>query len=208
SAVLDPGAIELGDRLSRIANAIDSRPQAEPHHRLDEELAELLRPLAVAPVPDPHEIAHFLDPAVRAEHARIRRFMPGPCALRPSSREPEVAEHASIGEHAIEVLELPRRKLIGRAHGAVVRVVEEELVTAPSPTMLADPPYELAVGPLMDDHEIRARERLVEVGAVLGIELARKPWIRAPEAFDRRRAVGLDEILAAPSMLRLEDRDV
>src|SRR5579871_5793432 len=68
--------------MSRIADSVYTRLEAERLHRADEEFPNLLSSLAVAPITDPNEIA-CRDAASGIKQPSVRGLVPSPGAAGP-----------------------------------------------------------------------------------------------------------------------------
>ena len=63
------------------------------------------------------------------EHAEIGRLVPGEGLPSPARAGIGVAQHLAKSEHAVEPVEIERGDRLGRAHHAVVRVMEQQQIT-------------------------------------------------------------------------------
>src|SRR6185437_1684831 len=121
---------------------------------LEQILPELPAALAVAPVAHPDEVERLLEPRHGPEHARVRRLMPGPgawCVLQPLVT---AAQCLPERQHTVVVGKVEGAHLLGRAHDAVVRVVEEELEAAVARAMATELSDHLGRVPLVRNDDV------------------------------------------------------
>src|SRR5204863_2481545 len=130
--------------------------------RLDEKRLQLRAALLIAPVADPDEIA-FGVALQRTKHAHVRGLMPRPCARGPSALEIEIADRVAECEHAVEVAQVVLRHLLRLRHRAMMGVMKEEFVAPAARAMTADARDQLVRVPFVDEHEIGAIERGIEI---------------------------------------------
>jgi hypothetical protein len=191
-----------------VANAVDRAGQAQAPRGVEQELAQPVRALAVAPVADPHEVGLGLHVRARREDPRVGRLVPGPRAPRPAALDIDAPDDLAEGEHAVVCAQVEaghRARLRGRA---VVRVVKEQPVAARALAVRADAGDELRVAPLVHEHEIGAVERHVEVERRQVVGRARELRERAREVLLARAPVLRHEIRPAPSAGGLEHAHV
>ena len=103
-------------------------------------------------------------------------------------------------------IELRHRR--GLRGGAVMRVVEEELIAAGCAAMLADATHELAIVPLVHEDDVGAGECRGDVELREVVADRAKRGERAAEIVERFFSVIGDEVLHAPGIERLVDDDV
>ena len=101
-----------------------------------------------------------------------------------------------------------RRHLIRRGDGAVVRVVEEQPISAAAMPVFPHPADKFVVAPLVHDHEVGAVKGFVEVERVQVVRGARDRRVRELEHLDRPFAVLAAEVHEAPRVARLVNADV
>src|SRR5213078_933162 len=89
----------------------------------EQELVQLRRPLAVAPVADPDEVTGGLATEQRPEAPDVGRLVPGPRCSRPLPIDVDPADDLAVGEHAVVVAQVIARHLAGLGDRAVVCVV-------------------------------------------------------------------------------------
>ena len=110
-----PWELLLG--LGGVTDAVCAAAEPQVPHGAEQEPRELARPLLVAPVADPHDVAVQGAGGAGVEHPRVGRLVPRPGPLRPPPRQVEVPDDASEREHAVEVAEVEprhRRRVGGR----------------------------------------------------------------------------------------------
>jgi hypothetical protein len=174
--VLDAGVGQLGARVVGVAHAVHAGAQAEVARRGEQELAQLLGALLVAPVAHPHQVALALRVRQRAEDALVGGLVPRPRARGPPLAQVHLPHRLAEREHAVvrrQVVGAHRRRVGDRP---VVRVVEDE---PEAPARGAPPPRrrdERVLVPLVHEHERpgvgaveRPVERALEVGRVVDV---------------------------------------
>jgi hypothetical protein len=190
---------------------MDARAQAEVAHRLDQELAQLLGALVVAPVADPHQVALARLARHRTEEAMIRRLVPGPRTRRPPLAQVDVAHRGAEGQHAVVVREVVACHRLAFGDRAVVRVVEEQPPGRAGRAPLAQPAHQRVVVPLVHEHQRRTVERRVQRGVVgttrrMDVAHAVELRIRATPALQRLGPALGHQVLRAPRVGRLPAR--
>src|SRR4051794_27713383 len=103
--------------------------------RFDEVSAKLATALFIAPIADPDEIARLLR-ATRLKQRCIGRLMPGEGAATPTSRTIHVPQRRAECQHAVVLVQIKRGNRMGRRHGAMMGIKEEEpkISSAPAAT--------------------------------------------------------------------------
>src|SRR5919204_3580370 len=113
--------------MLRIAPATPARREAEPMHRLQQKLPQLLVALAISPVADPHDIACF-SAWQRMKERRVGGLVPREHAMSPAALLIDLAQQFSKREHPVVTVEIKGFDFIPGAHGAVVRVVKKQQI--------------------------------------------------------------------------------
>jgi hypothetical protein len=214
TVVRQPAAIgQAGGRdgrasLRRVPDAVDGAAQREGSGGQEEELLELVRPLAVAPVADPDQIV-LTRGGPRLEEPGVGRLVPRPRPVRPPPVEIEIAHGRTKGEDAVVVRQVEALHLLRLRHRAVVRVVEEEPERAVVAGQ-ADSPDELRLVPLVHEHEAGAVEGRVEVQRLEVVEGADRSELGecTPVVVESSPAAFLEEVCPAPAVARLERADL
>jgi hypothetical protein len=143
---------------------------------------------------------------VRTEHPHVGRLVPGEGAAGPAAREPDPADHLAEREHAVVAVELELGHRRGLRHRAVVGVVEQEHVSTPrAAAVVPDPPHQLRLVPLVDEHEVAAVERAVDVERREVVARRRELRVRRPVPAQGVVTRLRGEVAHAPRVRRLED---
>src|SRR5690606_39505283 len=100
--------------------------------------------------------------------------------------------------------EVVARELVGRAHRAMVRVVEERPERSSALSSLSDRRDERRLVPFVDQHQIDAGEGLVEIEGFRAVTPDVERRVGASHLLERRFAVVSDEVRDAPRVPRLE----
>src|SRR5215204_1061229 len=111
---------------------------------------KLGRALIVAPVADPDDIALRARGGKGAERAGVGGFVPGEGALGPAALEIYFSQNVAEGEDAVVAGKVVGGHRGGIGDGAVVGVVEEEVVAFVFFVMLANAADEGVVVPFVD----------------------------------------------------------
>src|SRR5689334_7645407 len=164
--------LEFFDRLAWITHAVDFAAETEIFRRLDQELAQLVRPFLVAPVADPNQIFTTFDRRQRMKHAHVSSFMPGPRAFRPTSTQISIGNNRAVGEHAVIVFETEIQLIFARE--AVMSVVEEQFETTRKTLVVSDSLDQLRLVPFMDQHQVCIIEHAIETECFQVVTRARQ----------------------------------
>src|SRR5579875_58628 len=152
SAAEDPGTSQRFLRRRRVADSVDFGREPQRTNRIDQEALEFARALFVAPVADPDQVARLTGRKRLAhwvEHAHVGGFVPGPGAARPPLALIEIANDIAEGEHAIVAGKVVLAHAGAIRYGAVMRIVEQQVVTAAAPPVGADAGYQFGRVPFM-----------------------------------------------------------
>src|SRR5829696_904156 len=123
-AVLEARAPDRAATALWVPHAVDGPGEAEATGGPEQEPVQLVRALAVAPIPDPDDVARLLPPQ-RPEQPRIGRLVPDPRAVVPGAFAVDLGDPRAEREHACVTREVEPSHLAGRGDRPVVRVVEE-----------------------------------------------------------------------------------
>ena len=89
----------------------------------------------------------------------------------------------------------------------MVAVVEQQPIRAARRAVRADRGDQRGIGPLVDEHDVGARERALEVGLARAVAARAQRGEARREGDDRRLALVGEEAPAAPALLGLVDVD-
>src|SRR4051812_14020721 len=115
-----------------------ARLQLQSPDGTEQKFMQLGGALFVAPVADPDDVAFARLVRDRSEDSRVGGLMPGPSAAGPFLVQIELAKDFAESEDAVEMGEIVRVHRFGLGDGAMVRVVEEQLVVVRPRAMPAD----------------------------------------------------------------------
>ncbi|MGY4333998.1 hypothetical protein ACVWWG_008415 [Bradyrhizobium sp. LB7.2] len=195
------------ERRVRIADAIDLRAQLQFGHRFDQKFVELGAAFAVAPIADPDDIIGALDMRQRMIQGDVRGLVPGEGPVGPAELQIDLTKHLAEGEHTVEPVEVELRKLVRCADGAVMGVVEQQREGSAMRPPVADVCDQIRRIPFVDDDEIGAVERLIQIeaGVIAADADAGKQHRNVLHGLTATLA---DRVQSAPAVDRLEHDDL
>ncbi len=117
-------------------------------------------------------------------------------------------EHRAEGEHPVVIRDTHRVELVRRGHRAVVRVVEQKDEASAAGAPAADGAGEGRVGPFVDQHQVDAVERRVEVERLRVVEPRLEMGEAQLDVGERGGPLVGQQVLPAPPVGGLEDREI
>ena len=194
---------EHPQRRLGVAHAVDIERDSRPRGWREQEVAEFLASLAVAPVADPDDAVALALLGGRTEQRGVGRLVPDEGAPPPSLRAIHFGERRAEGEHAVVAGEIERPQRRRLADAAMMRVVEQEGEPAARDARASDGGDQRRVGPFMDENDIGGVGHRGHIGR--GAIPCRGEFgeIRL-EPCQRVRPVIGEKIGAAPPVCRLE----
>ena len=134
------------------------------------------------------------------KNAGIGRFMPGPGSARPTALQIDLPDALAIRKHAIVLGQVVSGHAVRVGDGAMMRVMEEQDISAMAAAMRPDAADQVVVVPLMHQDKIRAFEHTVEIQCRVIVAEAGQTWEARLKLFHGTVAVLLDEVLIAPGV--------
>jgi hypothetical protein len=87
----------------------------------------------------------------------------------------------------------------------VVRIVKKEAVRMVTPPVLPDASHQMGRIPLMNDYDVGAAQRIVEIQSLRAVENASQVRICSTKFVNCATTLLSNKILAAPTVLRFKD---
>ena len=199
-----PGEFDTGrgqrcPSFRRIAHAMDPRRETHRFRRSDQKLAELGGALLITPIADPHQIAVFSDLRMGMKQVQIGRLVPGEDLATPAVPPIGVAQHIAKREHAVEAVEIEGGDRLRVGDHPVMRVVEQQKITAAATAMRGDARDQGRLVPFMHQHDFGAIQRMIEIKPGRVVDGDGKIGIGLPPGIERRLALLCREIAGAPA---------
>src|SRR5690625_326833 len=163
AAEFDPGAIDRFPGLIWKTDAVNPCPNSRFRSRLEQEFLQLRFPLAIAPIPDPDQIAFETLLLPRIKSADIGGFMPRPDVFCPSVFQINLTNGFSEGQHAVVMRKIVSAHRFGIGYRSVMSIMKKEAEIAHLFAAIADFRHKIGVVPFVHDHEIGVAQDELEI---------------------------------------------